>query len=241
MKKYITVALILAVGLVSSAYIVSRFYLRIRKEDAIAVKGTSQRLLISSTGKLSFNVIDTDPVLSNALIRVRDHYKILTGRIGQQYGEQIRLYLEEPGIKQVMKTTAQGRETDQLAYYWVACQCGVITTNVNLIAKIATMLTDYATENILVQMAAPEYLLSDLPTIKVELLQEATQDGWKRAKALTQEKGRIGRLVSARQGVFQITAPLSTTDSPSDWAGEYDTSSIEKEIRAVVSLEFEVK
>ena len=241
MKKYITVALILAVGLVSSAYIVSRFYLRIRKENAIAVKGTSQRLLVSSTGKLSFNVIDTDPVLSNALTRVRDHYKILTGRIGQQYGEQIRLYLEEPGIKRVMETTADGKETERLAYYYVACQCGVITTNVNLIAEMAAMLTDYATGNILVQMSPPEYLLENLAEVKVELLQEATQDGWNRAKALAQKNGRIGRLIAASQGIFQITAPFSTTDSSSDWSGEYNTTTIEKEIRAVVSLEFEVK
>jgi hypothetical protein len=241
MRKYIAVALILAVGLVSSAYIVSRFYLRIRKEDAIAVKGTAQRLLISSTGKLSFNVIDTDPVLSNALTRVRDHYKNLTGRIGQQYGSQIRLYLEEPGIKRVMETTSEGKETDRLAYYYVACQCGVITTNVNLIAKIATMLTDYAAGNILVQMSPPEYLLENLAEVKVELLQEATRDGWNRAKALAQKNGRIGRLIAASQGVFQITAPFSTTDSSNDWSGEYNTTTIEKEIRAVVSLEFEVK
>jgi len=43
--------------------------------------------------------------------------------------------------------------------------------------------------------------------------------------------------VSATQGVFQITAPNST--EVSDY-GSYDTSTIEKTVKAVVSCEFSV-
>jgi hypothetical protein len=48
----------------------------------------------------------------------------------------------------------------------------------------------------------------------------------------------VGRLVSAAQGVYQIVARGST--SGSDY-GEYNTSSIDKTARIVVTLEYAVK
>jgi hypothetical protein len=45
-------------------------------------------------------------------------------------------------------------------------------------------------------------------------------------------------LRSANQGVFQITAPYST--EVSDW-GQYDVNSIEKVVKAVVTIDYSVK
>ena len=46
---------------------------------------------------------------------------------------------------------------------------------------------------------------------------------------------RVVGVISASQGIFQITQPNSTQTS--SW-GMYDTSSIEKKVRAVVTMEF---
>ena len=47
--------------------------------------------------------------------------------------------------------------------------------------------------------------------------------------------GRLGRLQSVSAGVFQITAPNATDTSD---GGVYDTSTIEKDVTAVVKLTF---
>ena len=61
----------------------------------------------------------------------------------------------------------------------------------------------------------------------------------RRALALAKgSKGRIGALISAQQGVFQITERHSTDTSGS---GEYDTSSIDKSAKAVVTLEYAIE
>ena len=48
----------------------------------------------------------------------------------------------------------------------------------------------------------------------------------------------MGALISASQGVFQITARHST--EVSSW-GVYDTSTIEKTVKAVVTLEYAIE
>jgi hypothetical protein len=49
--------------------------------------------------------------------------------------------------------------------------------------------------------------------------------------------GKVGGLSSASQGVFQITA-VNSTDT-SDY-GVYDTSTIEKSVKCVVTVEFKI-
>ena len=70
----------------------------------------------------------------------------------------------------------------------------------------------------------------------MELLAEATSDGYKRAHLMADNSGgKVGKLVEANQGIFQITEPDSTAVSS---YGIYDTSTIEKEIKAVVTLKY---
>jgi hypothetical protein len=47
----------------------------------------------------------------------------------------------------------------------------------------------------------------------------------------------LGRLVSARQGIIQITKKNSS--DMTDW-GVYDTETIDKVVKLVVSLEYEI-
>ena len=68
------------------------------------------------------------------------------------------------------------------------------------------------------------------------MVAEATKDAKARAEAIAGSTGnRIGSVQSAQTGVFQITSRNSTEVSNS---GIYDTSSLEKDITAVVSVKF---
>lgn len=71
------------------------------------------------------------------------------------------------------------------------------------------------------------------------MLGEASKNAKRRAEQLVANSGgKIGPLRSSKMGVFQITRPNS--NEVSDY-GIYDTSSLEKEITAVVNAEFYVK
>jgi len=84
-----------------------------------------------------------------------------------------------------------------------------------------------------------EYYYSKLAELRVEMLGLATNDAKLRAQKIAQQAGtEIGDLKSASMGVFQITAPYST--EVSDY-GMYDTSTIDKQITAIVKASFEIK
>ncbi len=85
----------------------------------------------------------------------------------------------------------------------------------------------------------PDYVTVEIEDIKMKLLGKATANGYERAGILAKNSnGKVGMLNSASQGVFQIT-PLHSMDV-SD-SGQHDTSTVEKTVKAVVTLEFNIE
>mgnify|MGYP003956104599 CR=1 FL=1 len=87
-----------------------------------------------------------------------------------------------------------------------------------------------------VQIKDPVYTYSLLNKIRPQILADATKDAKARASKIALESGQnLGRLISMGNATFQITAPnLSSVGS----SGKYDTSTIEKDITAVMSANF---
>jgi hypothetical protein len=93
-------------------------------------------------------------------------------------------------------------------------------------------------QGILLESMAPEYLYTKLGDLKIEMLAEAAKDAKRRAEQIAQSTdSSIGTVRTARMGVLQITAADSTDVSDS---GMNDTSSLEKDITAVVNVGFAV-
>ena len=85
----------------------------------------------------------------------------------------------------------------------------------------------------------PQYHYSELANLKVKLLQSATTDARNRAKSMLKSNhNRLGKIRSAKMGVFQIT-PVDSNDV-SD-SGYNDLSSIEKKVTAVANVTFAIK
>jgi hypothetical protein len=82
----------------------------------------------------------------------------------------------------------------------------------------------------------PGFHYTALDDLKIEMLGAAAADARLRAGEIAEKTGaELGELSWATQGVFQITPAHSTEISGE---GMYDTSSIEKTVRAVVTVSF---
>jgi uncharacterized protein len=85
----------------------------------------------------------------------------------------------------------------------------------------------------------PQYVYTRLPTLRPQLLAEATRDAQARARVIVDATGsHLGKLRRVSVGVFQITSPNST--EVEDY-GVYDTSTLEKDVTAVVNVTFALK
>lgn len=112
------------------------------------------------------------------------------------------------------------------------------SSKVNLIDKVSKDVTELIKDGMQIVSFPPEYVNVEIEDIKMKLLGKATANGYERACILAKNSnGKVGALNSASQGVFQITPLHSTEVSDS---GQYDTSTIEKTVKAVVTLEFTI-
>jgi uncharacterized protein len=133
----------------------------------------------------------------------------------------------------------RGVETSEVTGYQLAQTVEVRSSDVDRIGTIAREATELINQGVRFESMPPEYLYTKIADLKVAMLAQATQDAKARAEEMAHNSGsRIGRLRSARMGVFQITPAFST--QVSDY-GINDTSSLLKDITAVVTVSFEIR
>jgi hypothetical protein len=229
----------LALGLVMSSLIFGYFYSKSKKGDeAITVTGSAKRRITSDLVVWSSGVTVEAPALTEA-------YKQLSDSI-----PRIKQYLLSKGIPEnqmtvsSITTTAQkardseGNETSQITGYSLQQQIEVRSNDVAKIAQVAREATELINQGILIESKAPQYYYTQIGDLKIEMLGEAAKDAKERANRIAQSTGNsIGAVRSAKMGVLQVTAADST--DVSDY-GVYDTTTIEKDMTAVVNVSFAV-
>jgi uncharacterized protein len=126
----------------------------------------------------------------------------------------------------------------RLVRYRVAQELEVRTKQIDVVEAAATRVGTLLEEGITVSADPLEYLSTELAAAKLTALERATAEARRRAEILAHGLGgKLGRMRSSSQGVYQVT-PRDSTDV-SDY-GINDTSSREKDVNAVVGATFAV-
>lgn len=236
--KLCLAALILAAGMILSASMLSKLFLRVRHEQAITVKGTAETDITSDVGKFSCACSARGSSLKDAYGKLQDSRNTTIAFLRQLGLQDKEIVIRTIDTAKVAKRDAQGKETNETEYYDVTQEIIITSSNVNLIRDTATRITELIRDGVDIRANTPMFMVTNLKDTKLRLLAEATEDGYRRALSLAKgSKGKVGALISAQQGVFQITERHSTDISG---YGEYDTSSIEKTAKAVVTLEYAI-
>ncbi len=237
--KMSAVAVILSLGMILSSSLLSKFFLRIRHEQAITVKGYAEQDVLSDVGKFSCTCSARGTSLKEAYGKLQESRLAVMAFLKQAGFMEAEMVSETIETQKISKRDAQGKETNETEYFDVSQALAVSSTNVALIRAVSTGITDLIKDGIDIRSSPPAFYVADLKDTKLRLLAQATEDGYRRAVALAENsKGKVGALISAQQGVFQITERNSTATSG---YGEYDTSAIEKTAKAVVTLEYAIE
>lgn len=229
----------LAIGLVLSSVIFGWFYTKTKKGDeAITVTGAAKKRIKSDLVTWSASVNYQAPQLADA-------YKSLSENV-----PRVKQYLMSKGIPEnqitissistqaLKKQDANGAESSEITGYSLRQSVEVRSGDVEKIAQIARESTELINQGILIESGAPQYMFTGLGDLKIEMLGEAAKDAKERAEKIAASTGNsIGAVRSARMGVMQITAADSTEVSD---MGISDTTSIDKDVTAVVNVSFAV-
>ncbi len=227
-------AAILAIGLIVSSHTLSRFYLRLEKEKVITVKGFARNRLISDKASYSVNITVQASTIAEG-------YRKL-----QEQAEQVRSLVEAKDItditvdnvdlEKVYKRNDRGSYTNEIESYILSQSIRISSSEVQKIEELSQETSSLLSKGYQISIYGPSYYITDLSDIKMELLAQATSDGYKRAQLMADNSGgKVGKLIEAQQGIFQITEPDSTEVSG---YGLYSTDTIEKDIKAVVTLKY---
>jgi len=232
-------AVVLALGVVIATIIGGSFFVKGKRGDqTITVTGSARKRIKSDLVVWKAGVSYQAPVLADA-------YRSLSESV-----PRVKAYLVGKGIPEnqitissISSQTLHGKESDgsetsEITGYSLRQELSIRSNDVDKIEKIAREATELINQGILIESMPPEYLYTQLGSLKIEMLAEAAKDAKVRAEQIAQSTGSsIGSVRTARMGVLQITAADSNEVSDS---GMNDTSAIEKDITAVVNIGFAV-
>lgn len=117
-----------------------------------------------------------------------------------------------------------------------------IQINSNDVEKVETVsreITELLNKGIQFYSQAPRYYYTKLADLKIEMISKATEDARTRAEQIAVNSGgKLGKLISAKMGIFQITGQNSNEDY--SWGGTYNTESKEKTASITMKLDYQV-
>ncbi len=238
-KTWVDAAFVLAVGLVISSFIFGWFFAKSKKGDeSITVTGSAKKRIKSDLVVWSADIAYQAPQVSDAYTRLSvDIPKVKQYLITKGIAEG-QITVSSISTITLKKTDQNGNETGEITGYILRQTLEVRSNDVDRIAAIAREATELINQGIMLESSAPRFYFTGIGDLKIEMLGEAARDAKARAVKIAASTGdSTGAVRNARMGVMQITAADSTDVSDS---GIYDTSTIDKDVTAVLNVSFAV-
>ena len=211
-----------------------------KQENIIRVKGVAEVDVTSDRGSWWTSVSGRAPTLAEADAGREQAMAALRAFVLAKGFKESELSVGSVSISKVYRRDEKGNTTNELEAYVLSQDLGVRSSSLELLRDAANEVTGaLVKQGFESSTSAPSFTVSTIEKTKLDLLEKATANAYERAQTLARGSGSgVGSLVSAAQGVYQIVARGQT--SSSDY-GEFDTSSIEKTARVVVTLEYSVE
>jgi hypothetical protein len=236
----IIIAVILVIGAIVSSLIVTNGFVKIKSSrTSIIVTGSAKQKITSDlivwTGR--FNT--QSPDLKAAYSVLEDNRAKVSDYLVKQGVKKDELVFSSISTTVNYVMSDYGVYTNEIDYYDLSQTVTITSSQIDKITDVSRKATELLNEGVAFQSDPPQYLYTKLADLKVNMLSEASKDARKRAQMIAESAGsELGDLTYADMGVMQIT-PLYSNEI--DDYGINDTSSLEKEITAVVDCTFEIK
>ncbi len=228
---------VLAIGIVLAAIIAAYAFYGVRAlSNTLTVTGSATATSTADTGKLYVSV---------SRATTEDAIAATQSRVSADADAVVAFYkkngIDADSIE--TGTIAADREYSNNEFaprrYNVRQDITIVSHDTALIDRLSKDVADLSNRGILLNVNPPQYYISNLPELRVQLIGEAVKDAKARAESIAKSAGQsVGRLQSAAGGVVQVMAPNSTDIS--DY-GSYDTSTIEKTVMVTTKAIFLVR
>jgi len=243
MKKNAS-AIIFGIAIIISSIFLGKAYVNRTKVDG--------KIQVTGLGKADFtsDLIVWEGSFSVENIELKDAYTSL-----KKDKEIIKTYLQEKGVDaknivftavDIIKQTKNkySSEGDYVGEEFIGYQLvqsvQIESKMVAKIEKISREITELLNMGLQFYSESPRYYYTQLSDLKIEMISKATEDARLRAEKIAEfSGGKLGKLVSAKMGIFQITGQNSKEDY--SWGGTFNTSSKEKTASITMKLVYKIR
>ena len=213
------------------------------------IRDRNRNETVSVTGSAKARIV-SDYVIWNASITSQAETPQAALRQLTAWASRARSFLAAQGARpdelsvnpvstETVTQNAEGQDTGRVLAYRLTRSFEVRSSRVSAVTALVEASQALLAQGVPFQAQPPQYVYTKLADLRPRLLAEATKDALQRAKVLVGATGgHLGGLRDVNVGVFQVTAPNST--EVSDY-GVYDTSTLRKDVTAVVNVSFALK
>ena len=238
--KYIIIAL----AIVVSAWLLGHAYTyKYRSQDTIVVTGLGETEFASDLIVWNGEIVyETQDVASGYAQLERNKRKV------QEFILSRGVAVDEIVFKfvNVYKQTepvynANGNYAGQRFVCYRLSQGFVVESNeVDKVENISREISSLIAQGVSIEAFSPSYYYTKLDDVKLSLIEQASADARMRAEKIADNAGTsIGRVASAKMGVFQITGANSNEEFSA--GGSFNTTSRQKKARITMKVEYRVK
>lgn len=240
MTALIIIAVILAVGIIAASAVLGGDIAKIKGDNnKIMVTGSAKQQITSDLIVWSGRFSAKSPALQDAYTQLETDKKKVMDYLSNQGVPKENIVFSSINTNTYYIMLPSGQPTSDIDYYELNQTVTISSSEIDKVTQISRNVTELINEGIQFQSDAPQYMYTKIADMKVTMLAEATKDARKRAEMIAENAGnKLGKLKYADMGVIQITPRYS--NDVSDY-GMNDTSSLEKDITAIVHCEFEIQ
>lgn len=230
---------ILSIAIVISSFIFSFSISKLKTNNhSISVTGSARKSIVSDFSVWRSKIAVERSNLPDSYQALQNQSEIVKTFFINNKIPESNIELKTISTYKVPEVLPNGRQSGKIKSFRLTQEFEIRSADINHISELSKKSMTLVNRGLDFRSFSPEFLYTKLSDLRVEMLSEATKDARKRAKVIIESAGNhLGPIISARTGVFQITRPHST--EVSDY-GMYDTTSIEKDITAVMTLTFAV-
>jgi hypothetical protein len=222
---------ILAIAVAIGSVVIGHGIRDRNKSDVITVTGSAKKRIVSDYVVWDLSIASQKPTAAAAAHELAAWTASIRSFLTKEGVQPAELTIDPISTETIGSGTIKG--------YRLSRSFEIRSSRVRDIATVAEHSSRLLAGGIPLSPDAPRYVYTKLPSLRPQLLADATRDAQHRGRVLVDATGdHLGGLRGVDVGVFQVTSPNST--EVEDY-GVYDTSTLDKDVTAVVNVTFALK
>jgi len=248
-RELIALALVaLAAAPPLSTYIATQSWERVKVrpvERTIRVTGSAKQRITSDLIEWSATV---GADATDKLVAYRKLHADVDTTVAYLKGQGVpeaEIFPDSAAVEEVFTTVYEGKGDDRIAKqvlsgYHAKQFVTIRSADVQRIERVSREITQLLEKDVAVTSNQAQYFYTKLGDLKVRMLSEAAKDARTRAENMLKAAGgaSLSTLRDADMGVINVNRPNSSETS---WEGNNDTTSLEKDIIAIVHVTYALR